>query len=99
MLEENEFGCVGASIGSGIENTNEPKVLGFDEAMASADKADWEASVNHEHKHMIKNGVWKVVDEHNIPTGADIIDSTWEMKKKANGEYQARLAARGFKQP
>ena len=38
------------------------------------------------------------MDQHNIPQGADIFDSTWAMKKKANGEYHARLATRGFKQ-
>ena len=39
-----------------------------------------------------------MVDEQNIPKGADIIDSTWAMKKKANGDYRVHLAARGFKQ-
>ena len=97
-MEENEFGCLGACIGSGIENTNELKVLSFEEAMASTNKMDWQASVDHEHEHMIKNGVWEVVDKHNVPPGADIIDSMLAMKKKANGEYQARLATRGFKQ-
>ena len=38
LMEENEFGCVGAGIGSGIDNTNEQKVLSFEEAMASMDK-------------------------------------------------------------
>ena len=66
--------------------------------MASMDKANWQALVDHEHEWMLKNDVWEVVEKNNIPPGADIIDSTWAMKKKANGEYQARLAARGFKQ-
>ena len=55
MLEETEFGC----IGSGIENANELKVLGFEEAMASANKADWQASVDHKNEYMIKTGVWQ----------------------------------------
>ena len=81
-------------IGSGIENTNELKVLGFDEAMALPDKDNWKASVD-----MLKNGVWEVVDHHNIPKGANIIDSMWAMNKKANGEYHAWLAARGLNKP
>ena len=89
LLEENEFGCIGTGIGSGIENTNGLKVLGFEEAMASADKADWLASVDCEHEQMLKNGVWEVVDHHNIPQGADIIYSMWAMKNKANGVYHA----------
>ena len=38
-----------------------------------------------------------VVKKKDVPKNADIIDSTWAMKKKANGQYRARLAARGFK--
>ena len=62
--------------------------------MASMEKTNWQASVNHEHEQMLKNDVWEVVDKNNIPPGADIIDSTWAMKKKANGEYWARLVAK-----
>ena len=97
LFEENEFGCVGTGIGSGIDNTNELKVLGFDEAVASLEKDNWQASVDWEYEQMLKNGVWEVVDGHNIPKGANIIDSMRAMKKKANGEYQTQLAFRGFK--
>ena len=98
MLEENEYGCIGTGIGSGIDNTNELKVLGLNLAMASPNKNEWQALVNCEHGRMLKNGVWEVVDHNNVPEGCDIIDSTWAMKKKANGNYRACLAARGFKQ-
>ena len=33
-----------------------------------------------------------------MPKNVDIVDSTCAMKKKANGQYCACLAARGFKQ-
>ena len=39
LLEENELGCIGMGIESGIDNTNELKVLGFNEAMAFPDEA------------------------------------------------------------
>ena len=39
-----------------------------------------------------------MVKKKDVPKNADIIDSTWTMKKKANGQYHAHLAARGFKQ-
>ena len=47
---------------------------------------------------MIKNKVWTVIKKKHVPKNAGIIDSTWAMKKKANGQYCAHLAARGIKQ-
>ena len=47
---------------------------------------------------MIKNQVWTVVKKKDALKNADIIDLTWAMKKKANGQYCAHLAARAFKQ-
>ena len=98
MLEEQEDGCVGMGIGSGMDNTNKLKVLGYEEAMETADKANWEASVDCEHECMLKNNVWEVVDGNNQPHGVDIINSTCVMKNMVNGEYHVRVAARGFKQ-
>ena len=93
-----EYRCIGASIRSGIQNTNELKVIGYDEAMQQKDKKQWLNSINEEHDRMIKNKVWTVIKKKDVPKNADIIDSTWAMKKNANGQYHARLAARGFKQ-
>ena len=47
---------------------------------------------------MTRNGVWEVVNQQDVPKDADIINSTWVMKKKANGEYQAHKAAHAIKQ-
>ena len=47
---------------------------------------------------MEDNGVFEAIPITQVPTNADIIDSTWAMKKKASGVCHARLAARGFKQ-
>ena len=90
-----EYGCVGAGIGSGILNTNELKVIGYDEAMQRKDRKQWLNSIDEEHDRMIKN---KVIKKKDVPKNADIIDSTWAMKKKANGQYHAHLGASGFKQ-
>ena len=98
LSEYLEYGCVGAGIGSGIANTNELKVIGYDEAMQRKDKNEWMNSINEEHARMLKNKVWMVVKKKDVPKNADIIDSTWAMKKKANGQYRACLAAWGFKQ-
>ncbi len=95
---EKEFAFVGAGIGDGIQNTEELKVLTYDEAMSRPDKAEWEKSVLEEYKRMQDNQVFQAVPKHQVPKEANIIDSTWAMKKKASGVYRARLAARGFKQ-
>ena len=66
--------------------------------MQRKDKNEWLNSINEEHNRMLKNKVWMVVKKKDVPKNVDIIDSTWAMKKKANGQYRARLVARGFKQ-
>ena len=96
--EIDEYGCVGAGISMGINNTHELKVLDYDGAMASNDSDKWEESVAQEHERMVKNKVWKFVRLEDVPEDVDIINSTWAMKKKANGDYRSRLAAQGFKQ-
>ena len=47
---------------------------------------------------MEDNGVFEAIPITQEPVDADVIDSTWAMKKKASGVYHARLVARGFKQ-
>ena len=61
-------------------------------------KTKWDESVGEEHKRMEDNGVFQAVLISQVPADADVIDSTWAMKKKASGVYCARLVARGFKQ-
>ena len=77
----------------GINNTHELKVLYYDGAMASNDSDKWEESVAQEHERMVKNKVWKFVRLEDVPEDVDVINSTWAIKKKANGDYRARLAA------
>ena len=79
-------------------NTNELKVIGYDEAMQRKYRNEWLNSINEEHDRMLKHKVWMVVKKKDVPENADIIDSMWAMKKKANGQYHARLPAWGFKQ-
>ena len=43
--EIDKYGCIGAGIGMGINNTQELKVLDYDGAMASNDSDKWEESV------------------------------------------------------
>ena len=96
--EQHELGLVGARLGGGIANTRELKVLSYAEAMVWPDRPKWEESAGEEHQRMEDNGVFEAVPISQVPANADMIDSTWPMKKKASGVYHAQLAARGFKQ-
>ncbi len=63
------------------------------------DKDKWIKSVNKEHKQMVQDGIFEVVDSRGaLPQKQKAITSTWNMKKKSNGTYFAHLVARGFQQ-
>ena len=95
--QQHELGLVGAGLGEGIDNTRELKVLSYAEVMERPDRPRWDESVGG-HQRMEDNGVFEAVPVSQVPANADVIDSTWAMKKKASGVYRARLAAQGFKQ-
>jgi hypothetical protein len=97
MKKEDDYFLVGAT-GSNYGNTKELQVKNYQEAMASVDKKEWEKAIKMEHDKMLKYNVFKVIHESEVPKGTKYIDFTWAMKKKANGIFRARLAARGFKQ-
>ena len=70
----------------------------YKEAMNGPDKKEWDDAVDKEHERMTMKKVWKAVKKKDVPKGAKILSSTWAMKKKANGEYRARLTGRGYEQ-
>lgn len=96
--EHYELSCVGAGIGGGFDKTQELHVMKYDEAMTTPDKEKWKQAVDEEHDRMVKHGVFEPVPVNKIPADTKVISSTWAMKKKSNGVYRARLAARGFEQ-
>jgi len=98
MKITNQVAGIGAGIGGGFENTNELRVMTYQEVMNTQERDKWIKAVEEEHDRMIKNKVWKPVDRDSVPKDANIIDSTWVMKKKSNGTYRARMNARRFKQ-
>ena len=93
-----EFGFVGAGVGGGFTNTSELKPMKYKQAMATADREEWQKAVDEEHKKMASNNVFKVTEKKDLPDGAKVLSSTWAMKKKASGTYRARLNARGYEQ-
>ena len=80
--QKHELGLMGAGLGEGIANTRELKVLGYDEAMAQPDKTKWNESIGEEHRRMEDKGIFKSVLISQVPADADVIDSTWVMKRK-----------------
>jgi hypothetical protein len=93
-----EFGCVGAALGGGFDNTAELHAMKYKQAMKTKDKASWEIGVKEEHDRMIKHKVWKAVPRDEVPSDNKVLTSTWAMKKKSNGTFRARLNARGYEQ-
>ena len=91
-----ELGAVG--VGDNFANTQELKVVKFNEAMKSNDKEGWKEAVNTKHDKFTKYKVWEPVNQDDVPKGAKILTTTWAMKKKSNGTLRARLNARGFEQ-
>jgi hypothetical protein len=98
MWKMNEFALVGAGVGGGFVDTNELHVMKYREAMAGKDVDEWQKAVKEEHDKIIKHQVWKPVPVEDLPPGSKVLSSTWAMKKKANGNFRARLNARGFEQ-
>ena len=87
--QKHKLGLVGAGLGEGIADTCELKVFSYEEAMERPEKAKWDESVGEEHQRKEDNGVFKAIPIAQVPVDADVIDSTWAMKKKARGVYHA----------
>ncbi len=57
-----EFAVVGAANGGGLVHTSKLIPKEYKEAMMGLNKDKWIESVNKEHKQMIQDGVFEVVD-------------------------------------
>jgi hypothetical protein len=56
-----EFGCVGAALGGGFDNTSKLYAMKYIQAMKTKDKASWKIGVKEEHDRMLKHKVWTAV--------------------------------------
>jgi hypothetical protein len=66
-----------------------------DEAITSPDKDKWEAAVKVEHGKLVEEKVLKV-QQNELSRGTKVLSSTWAIKKKQDGRYQARMNTRGY---
>ena len=92
-----ESALVGAS-GAAFHHTNELQVMKLHHALQSNDKEAWEAAIAHELARFKKHSVFEVVPKKLLPPTTRPLSSTWNMKKKSNGVFRARLTIRGFEQ-
>jgi len=72
----------------------------FKQAMAGAEKAQWEEACQQEIAAHMENGTWQLVE---LPHGCTPVGSRWvfHIKRTADGSikrYKARLVAQGFSQ-
>ena len=93
-----EAGMVGAALGGGFENTAELRPMKYDEAMLTSDAPEWKKSVKEEFDRMQYHKVFQLIQRSEVPKDANVITSTWAMKKKSNGTLHARLNACGYEQ-
>ncbi len=94
-----EFAPVGAAIGGDFDHTSKIIPKNYKEVMLGPNKDKWIKSVDKEHRQMVQDRVFTVVDaKEAISHGQKAITSTWTMKKESNGTYCAHIVARGFQQ-
>ena len=92
-----EVMMVGAT-GEGFDNTNELRVMTYDEAIREPDAKEWQLEIDKEHERMMSHKAWIAVPRSEVPKGTKILGSTWAMKRKANGTRRARLNTKGCSQ-
>ena len=93
-----EPALVGAGLGGGFQHTSQLIPMKYHEAMASPDRLHWMEAIDTEWNKMHKYGTFREVPWDEVPADARIMDTTWAMKQKANGQKRARITLRGFKQ-
>ena len=92
-----ELGSVCAGLGGGFTNTNELKVMKYQETVnGPVGECRREETVN-KHNIMLVNSVFDTVGKECIPLITKIIDSTWSCTLNINGTKCGRLNACGFR--
>jgi hypothetical protein len=93
-----ELGLIGSGIRRGFLTTDKLHAIKYTKAIAGPDCNKWQAAIHNEYIRMTDNEVFTVLKTSELPNGANVLTSTWALKKKANGQFQAQLTARGYKQ-
>lgn len=78
-----------------INYTNVMVPSSYEEATDSPEADMWQKAMNEEIKSLEGNETWEITKE---PTDKRVIDVKWIYRIKTNGQYKARVVARGFQQ-
>ena len=75
----------------------------YGQAMRCADSDKWKEAIRQELQSIKNMGCYKVIDEKDLPKGANVIGYQWVFKIKKNGDgtvsrYKARICVNGSKQ-
>jgi hypothetical protein len=95
---ETEKSLVGAAIGEGIGHIGELQSVKYNEAMSGPKKEKRKKAIVEEHDRMIQNALWIQVKLNTLPSNIKPLSKIWVMKKKAIGDFRARITAQGFLQ-
>ena len=55
--------------------------------MNGPDSDKWKEEIENEHKIMVMNGVWELLDKKDLSEGAQVIKLTWACEKKSYDTY------------
>ena len=72
--------------------------MNYKQAMKSPDAEKWVEEVANEKARFDKYRVLTPVPRDKLKVGAEVLTTTWAMKKKTNGKFCGRLNARGYEQ-
>ena len=84
---------------STLSDPDEPQ--SFQEALWDHDlvaREKWQETIHLEFKKVLDMGVWRHVKRKDHPNDCRLVACRWYFKVKRNGEYHARLVAKGFSQ-
>ena len=68
----------------------------YDETMATKDKEKWVIYVEEEYNKIKTYNVWAPIKLKGVPDEANMLTSTWDMKKKSSWVHIARLNDHGY---
>jgi hypothetical protein len=88
----------GTAIWEVIGHIIELQSVNYNEALSGAEKEKWEKLIVEEHDRVIQNAVWIPVKLNNLPSNIKPLSTTWVLKKKANGDFRARITVQGILQ-
>jgi transposase InsO family protein len=101
--EQPDSAMLMSAVASGIAALEQQTPRTFREAMASPDRAKWQAALNKEMRSCVEQKVWTLVRRDSLPKGTNVLPCKEVFKLKLNEygvvvEHKARFTPKGFRQ-